>query len=122
MRIRTGKKWFQIRIQVISLKFTTLFNKSKFCLIFFSYFYAKAIQKSGNFYNLAFFNYSDSGFESINVFLQYLVDILALGSLWIQRTRILSTEFENFSSKTIVYLSNFLIYNGFVLVLNLDCI
>ena len=40
----------------------------------------KPIQKSGNFYNLSFFNSSDLGFRSKKVFLQFLVDILPLGS------------------------------------------
>ena len=74
-----------------------------FCPIFFAYFYAKAwwnIQKSGNFLNLFFLNGSDLGFVSNNFFWQIWIDILPLGSgfvdslfLRIQRIRILSFAF-----------------------------
>ena len=40
----------------------------------------KTIQKSGNFYNLAFFNSSDLCFEIKIFLLQFLVYILPLGS------------------------------------------
>ena len=62
--------------------FLTKQNFQIFCLIFFAYFYAKTwwtIQKSGNFYNLSFFNSSDLGFES-KIFFCSLVGILPLGS------------------------------------------
>ena len=52
--------------------FLTKQNFEIFCLIFFAYFYVKTwwtIQKSGNFYNLTFFNSSDLGFESKIIFL-----------------------------------------------------
>ena len=65
--IRFGKK-----LQVIfSTIYWIFFNKAEFSycvLFFFAYFYAKTwwiIQKSGNFYNLSFFNSSYLGFEWI---------------------------------------------------------
>ena len=60
----------------ISLRFTECF--------FFAYFYPKTwwtIQKWWNFYNLSFFKNLDLGFRCKKVFfLQFLVDILPLGS------------------------------------------
>ena len=64
MRIR-----IQIRIPVISLKFTDFLTKQNFNIL--AYFYVKTlwiIQKSGNFYNLSFFNTSYFGFESKKFF------------------------------------------------------
>ena len=65
-------------------RFTDFFIKIIFKFkVFFAYFYPETwwtIQKWGNFYNLSFFNSSDSGFRSKKFFLQFLFDILHLGS------------------------------------------
>ena len=53
--------FFKIYYTLTNQNFKTVF-------LFFVYFFANAIQKSGIFYNLAFFNCPDSGFESINFF------------------------------------------------------
>ena len=73
MRIRTGKK--RIRIKVISINF---FNKAEFSIFyyyFFRLFFAKrwTIQKSGNFYNLAFLNSSNLGFVIYLFFCSFLL-------------------------------------------------
>ena len=58
----------------------------------FIFIYGWTIQKSGNFYNLSFFNSSDLGIKSKKVFFQFLVDILIRGSAYFLRIRILKAK------------------------------
>ena len=79
------KKWISIRIQVVSLKFTGFLNKAEFsifCLIFFAYFYAKLYKAFRNqeIFIISLFQWFKFGFWSKHFVLQFLADILLLGS------------------------------------------
>ena len=86
MRIRIldphWKKW----IQVLSLKFTEFLKQSKifkFFVLFFSLIFMLKLDepfRNQEIFIISFFNSSDFGFESKFFLLQFLVDILPLGS------------------------------------------